>query len=133
MEVSETENREAVLSFLEAQYFPYSWTMESMSLHRVLAISDGDEVVGYVWYNERSVGVLEIHVCVKASYAGRWITRSLLQRLYSIGVSIGAHSVVGLIDRPAIARIYKRLGATIAGPFAILPIKDLSNGPLQRT
>lgn len=127
MNVREIEDRQAVLDFLTLSFYPYPWTMEGLASHRILEISN-DEVVGYVWFSERTKGVMEIHVCVSPPFAGRWMSRALLLKLCDIGREIGTHTVVGLIDRPIIERIYRRLGASIAGPFAILKIEDLYNG-----
>jgi predicted GNAT superfamily acetyltransferase len=128
MRVNETTDYETVVSFLLSNFYPYRWTVESLAQHHILQISTDEGTAGFLWFREEAPQTLQIHVCVSRAYEGRWLTRTTLTALFEVGRAMGATNVVGLVDRPAIAKLYRRLGAAIAGPFAILPIPKDNDG-----
>jgi GNAT superfamily N-acetyltransferase len=121
IDLSLTEDSAAVSEFLNANQYPYPWSVENLDRCAILRLTDGPRTVGFIWSHWVIPGrTIEFHVAVIEEYQGRWLNRRVIARLMRFGRNIGAKSAIAYIDRPLIASIYHRLGFDIAGPFAII-------------
>lgn len=126
--LSDEHDAHRVLTFLVDNAYPYGWSEAALAASTKLRISYGDRTVGYVWVRWLTLTVLDFHICVTREFQGRWLSRTVLKWLYDYGRQTGAKAAIASVDRPSIESIYRRLGARIVGPLAIISFEDNSNG-----
>jgi hypothetical protein len=97
-----------------------------------MEIVKGDELIGLAWFTPTpsDPGLIEAHVCVHPDHRRRWLTRGVINALWSIVDYSKATACVAQVTSPEIGSIWRRLGFTIIEPLqlAIINLKEHPNG-----
>lgn len=82
-----------MLAFIEEHNYPCPWTLETLQTYCIsFRVEEGSppDTVAYLWTIWDAPGVLDIHACSKRRL---WLTRELVDRLYTIAELFGAHTL----------------------------------------
>ncbi len=114
-------------TFLSENNYPHHWP--EWQLRECLAASiktDAGELAGAFWFNWDVPDVLEMHVCVRPEFQGRWLNRQIMGDLRHFAVLFNAKQVKAYCPTPFLRRVYLRLGWVVVGDYAHLDIKENS-------
>lgn len=108
-------------------YHPYEWRPATLNLAWTMEVMKGDTLVALVWFTPCvNPKIIEAHACAHIDHRKRWLTRSVLNALWSIVTVTDADACVAQVTSPEIGRIWQRLGFTIIEPaqLAIMKLKE---------
>lgn len=114
-------------AFLDSTDYPFEWDEATLAPCQIARIEAADgSAAGYVWFHalKGAPGVVEMHIALHPQYRGR------LSRRFGVDLLILARRSKArtLLARPASsehADLLRRLGFSLHGPFAVLPINPL--------
>lgn len=89
------------------------------------------EPIGYIWFSPIASdddNVIEMHICCKPGWEGRWLTRPVVRAGYQLIDRIGARYVVAMHDNPEYQQVLKKLGFQLGDRVNVLDTKELEHG-----
>lgn len=110
-------------------HHPYPWDEDLLFRCHFVSVRTAGSLIALCWVHPvYDRGAVEVHLCADAAWHGRWLTRPVLDALFSLVDVMDAKFVIAQVTGPLIERIWRRLGFTILGPLAVLEITEVPDG-----